>query len=1768
MLNRFCIGTFLLACLAMPLTSCNNASSGLDSVLVTPETATLGGGANLQMTATGTFGNGSHPTKQDITTQVTWSSNLVGVATVSNTGLVTAVGAGIANITASAQGYNGIVSSSATITVTGSGSATSEPLASMNVVPTSQTLTTAALTVGYIAIGVTTTGTTVNLTNQTATIGTATIQPATWSSSATSVATIDPATGIATSVSNGTTTITAIAKNPDGTVVTGTATMTVNIPGSPEPLSSLAIVPGSQTLTAALQTANLIAIGTTTTGTTVNLTNQTATIGTATIPAAKWSSSVPSVASIDPATGIVTAHSNGTTAITAITTNPDTTVVTGVATLTVAIPGSGSPEPLASMAIVPGSQTLTAALQTAGLVAIGTTTNNTTVNLTGQTATVNGALIPAATWKSSVPSVASVDPATGIVTAHLNGITAITAMSTNPDGTVVTGVATVTVNIPGSPEPLASLAIVPGSQTLTAALQTANLVAIGTTTTGTTVNLTGQGATIGTSTVPAAVWASSVPSVASINAATGVVTSHSNGTTAITAMSTNPDGTVVTGVATLTVAIPGSGSPEPLASMAIVPGSQTLTAALQTAGLVAIGTTTNNTTVNLTGQTATVNGALIPAATWKSSVPSVASIDPATGIVTAHVNGTTAITATSSNPDGTVVTGVATVTVNIPGSPEPLASLAIVPSSQTLTAALQTAGLVAIGTTTNGTTVNLTNQSATIGTSTILAATWASSVPSVASINAATGVVTAHANGTTAITAMAINPDGTVVTGVATLTVSIPGSPEPLASMAIVPGSQTLTAALQTAGLVAIGTSTNGTTVNLTNQTATINGALIPAATWKSSVPSVASIDPATGIVTAHVNGTTAITAMSTNTDGTVVTGVATVTVSIPGSPEPLASLAIYPGTQTLTAALQTAGLIAIGTTTNGTTVNLTNMPATIGTSTIQAATWASSVPSVASINPATGVVTAHANGTTAITAIASNPDTTVVTGVATLTVSIPGSPEPLASMAIVPASQTLTAANQTAALIAIGTTTNGTTVNLNVPATINGATIPAATWASSVPSVATITSPGVVTAVADGTTVITAMATNPDTTVVTGVATLTVNIPSTPEALLSLTIVPSSQSVASATQTTQFLAIGDFSTNSPTPGYQNMANVSGYTVTWTSSNTQVATIGSSTGIATGVAPGTTAITAIVTNNTDHSGATATATFSVTGPAAEAISALSIFPGTQSITLPLPGSPLQIAQFIAIGTNGSTGLQTDVTSQVTWSSINPLVATITTGGVATALSQGSTTITAVATNPDHSIVTATATLTVANVVAEPLLSVAILPGSQSVASPGLTSQLLAIGTFSSAPVTQDVTKGISSYPITTEWYSSNPSVATVCTTGVICPATPGHITPGLVTSVGQGTTAISVVSSNPDGTLVTNTVPFTVVSGSAETYTALTIYPDSQSASAVSQQSQFFVMGTAGTSGIQYDVTNQVQWCSSNPTIASIVSTLAGSATCTNTVGTTPGLATALFSGVTTITATYTNPDNSKVVASATYTVSIGAAPEPLLSITIIPSSISVGQILDSGNFLAFGNYSTTPTIRDITNEVVWISSAPDVFPVESGGVPGNQAGIVTAYGEGGVTIIAEMVRPAICATNPIPTPSVCTDSNPDGTVVTQTATFTCPIGQCGEPVAAQLATLTVYNTGQNSTTWYVTAPSSGGVADLIHCGPDSGNNTGGSVCIGSYPIGYTVTLTESPTGSSFGGWSENCGGYDPVTQVYTPNLTATCTLTLNSNETVGVIFN
>ena len=322
----------------------------------------------------------------------------------------------------------------------------------------------------------------------------------------------------------------------------------------------------------------------------------------------------------------------------------------------------------------------------------------------------------------------------------------------------------------------------------------------------------------------------------------------------------------------------------------------------------------------------------------------------------------------------------------------------------------------------------------------------------------------------------------------------------------------------------------------------------------------------------------------------------------------------------------------------------------------------------------------------------------------------------------------------------------------------------------------------------------------------------------------------------------------------------------------------------------------------------------------------------------------------------------------------------------------------------------------------------------------------------------------------------------------------------------------------------------------------------VSISPQSE-ALTVGQTAQFTATGTFGNGShlSTQNVTGTATWSSSVPAVATVNAS---------------GLVTALAAGTTTISASAT-AFNGPVASSATVTVSgsggAAGAGGTLLSLEIIPTTITVGNLQDTGQFLAIGTYSTAPYVRDVTNSAntTWISSVPSVFPVNSNtqGTLGATAGIVTAYGTGGGLITVE-------AKNPV-----------DGTIQTASANFNCPLvlptpttaGSCypGSQAAALLATITVYNEGLNTTNWLVTAPSATGTPNVIDCGPGAAPNS--SICVATYPVGSTITLTApTKTGVAFGGWSYNCAPTAPITATG-PN---SCTVTLTTNDTVGAIFN
>lgn len=180
-----------------------NPSSVLLSIDVTPHFPTLNAGGMQQFTAMGTYSNGGGT--KDITGQVTWASKTPGVATISASGLATAVANGASIISATL----GTVVGQTTLTVG------APVVVGLQVTPNNPT----------VSVGSTDLFTAVEL------FSNGTTQPAlgaiTWTSDTTATATIGMTTGLAQVVGTGTATITAAEF---GTAFTGTSLLTAVAP--------------------------------------------------------------------------------------------------------------------------------------------------------------------------------------------------------------------------------------------------------------------------------------------------------------------------------------------------------------------------------------------------------------------------------------------------------------------------------------------------------------------------------------------------------------------------------------------------------------------------------------------------------------------------------------------------------------------------------------------------------------------------------------------------------------------------------------------------------------------------------------------------------------------------------------------------------------------------------------------------------------------------------------------------------------------------------------------------------------------------------------------------------------------------------------------------------------------------------------------------------------------------------------------------------------------------------------------------------------------------------------------------------------------------------------------------------------------------------------------------------------------------------------------------------------------------------------------------
>jgi uncharacterized protein YjdB len=688
------------------------------------------------------------------------------------------------------------------------------------------------------------------------------------------------------------------------------------------------------------------------------------------------------------------------------------------------------------------------------------------------------------------------------------------------------------------------------------------------------------------------------------------------------------------------------------------------------------------------------------------------------------------------------------------------------------------------------------------------------------------------------------------------------------------------------------------------------------------------------------------------------------VTLTGSGTAPILESIAVTPSMATIIAA-ETQQFTATGTYSDGSTQNLTTT-----------ANWTSSNTSVANIGLHTALAKGIAAGTVTITATSGK-----VSGSAALTITA----AVLTSITVRPGKASVVT-GKTQQFTATGTYNNGTTQNLTN----------SAIWTSSAISVATVSSGGLATGVAQGSATITATSST-----ISGSSTLTV----TAAVLTSIAVTPVNPSFALGT-TLPLVATGTYSDGSTL--------VLTTTATWTTANAAIATVNNQ-GVATSVALGSTTATATL-------GTISGSTILTVSPAV----LLSI-----AVTPAIPTIPLGTTeQFTATGTytDGSTQ---NITSTVEWSSGTPLVATISnaapTQGLASAVAQGTATISA-----SSGSVTASTTLTVSLAA---LVSIAVTPAAPSIAL-GTTEQFTATGTFTDGS-TQNLTS-------TAAWSSDTISTATIdsaglaqsvgvgsanitATSGTVSGSTELTVTSALLVSIainpqtatvalgstqqftatgtftdgttqdltqsGQWSSSAPTVAtiSNSAGTaglastLGTGTTTIGIISGTISATATLVVNPAALVSIAINPQNPTIALGTTqqftatGTysDGSTQDLTTVVTWSSSLSSVA-IISNAVGS----------NGLATSAGQGMSTITAT------SGSISSST-TITVGSATLVSIAITPASASISVGT---TQQFTATGTYTDGST-QNLTSEVNWSSSATAVVTIATGGLATGQGG-------------------------------------------------------------------------------------------------------------------------------------------------------------------------
>ncbi|MGM0555268.1 MAG: Ig-like domain-containing protein, partial [Myxococcota bacterium] len=531
---------------------------------------------------------------------------------------------------------------------------------------------------------------------------------------------------------------------------------------------------------------------------------------------------------------------------------------------------------------------------------------------------------------------------------------------------------------------------------------------------------------------------------------------------------------------------------------------------------------------------------------WTSSREDVASID-GSGLVEGMKEGTTTITARARDKSATATVVVTASVANVDVSPNP-AQVALDDTTQ-LTATVEDA---------NGNELSGRDVA------------WESSDETIATVNS-NGIVTGVSEGDVDITATSEGESGTALVQVT----------RPVATVSVTPDPVTLDVA-ETEQLSAVARDANGDEIQLNAD----------AFRWRSGDQSIATVT-GTGLVEGTGEGTVQVTAeVDGVSDGSEIT-VNRPVVSIEISPE-VATVDVNSTVQ-LTATL----LDANGDVISGRSVN-----------------WTSSNSNTASVDD-TGTVTGHQEGDVVITARAEG-----VSATADITVGAP-----VDSVTVSPDGGAIEVAD-TLQLDASLQDAGGNTLQRPV------------TWSSSDPAVASVDDSGLVTGESEGTAQITA-----ESEGVTDTVTVDVTAP-----VANVTISP--DPVNLDLNGTQQLSAELLDANSNV--------LTGRTVTWSSSDSSVATVDSS-GLVTAQSQGTTQVTATSEGVTDTVDVTVTSS----------VDSVVVTPDTPRIYA--DGSVQLSVEVLDANGDPLTG------RTVTWSSSETGVATVDSAGLVTAVGPGEAT---------------------------------------------------------------------------------------------------------------------------------------------------------------------------------------------------------------------------------------------------------------------------------------------------------------------------------------------------------------------------------------------------------------------------------------------------------------------------------------------------------